>query len=384
MIRLSDPSQCCGCTACEAVCGTRAITMQADALGFKYPVVDERKCTDCHRCEQVCQFKTDYATPDNYATPRAFGLRHNDPEQVRTSRSGAAFIALSAVVLAEGGVVYGAGYKEHFRVAHVRATTAEELGVMKGSKYVQSDLEGVFRQVREDLRQGLTVLFSGTPCQTAGLRSCVGKRLSEKLYLVDIVCHGVPAPQLWQDYLAWLERRWGAEVTRVNFRDKRYGWRVHREGYYTGKRYRRANSFTRIFHLHISQRVACGQCPYANVRRPSDLTLADFWGSERVDREWNKDDRGLSLVLVNTARGLGLLQRAKADVDLREYPLEKCMQNQLRRPVKLGRENSAFQQLYAQAGFEVAARTFGCIGWRYHVYETLSQTKQWIKKITGK
>lgn len=230
MIEINDPKDCCGCTACEAICPKDAITMVPDALGFKYPEVDLDKCIDCHLCEKVCAFHPDYDKSLNLAQPDVYGARHKDMAEVATSRSGAAFIALSDYILEQGGVVYGAGYKDHFRVAHKRATTRGERDEFKGSKYVQSDLDGVFRQVKADLKAGLTVMFSGTPCQTAGLHSYVGKKLRENLYLVDIVCHGVPGPYLWRDFIAYIERKQGAPVSWVNFRDKeQFGWAAHHE-----------------------------------------------------------------------------------------------------------------------------------------------------------
>ncbi len=206
MIKILDPQDCCGCTACASICAHDAITMQPDALGFLYPVVDESKCVECGLCEKVCQFHPNYDKSLNLPSPDAYGARHKDMSQVETSRSGAAFIAISDRILEKGGVVYGAGYTDHFRVVHKRATNKEERDEFKGSKYVQSDLTGVFRQVKKDLQDGLIVLFSGTPCQTSGLASYVGNKLRENLYLVDIVCHGVPSPFLWRDYIAYVEK----------------------------------------------------------------------------------------------------------------------------------------------------------------------------------
>lgn len=164
--------------------------------------------------------------------PIAFAGRHKDMSEVMRSRSGAAFVAISDYILEQGGVVYGAGYKDRFRVAHKRATTKEERDEFRGSKYVQSDLTGVFRQVKEDLKNGLTVLFSGTPCQTAGLNAFVGKKLCENLYLLDLACHGVPGPYVWRDYLAYLEKIHGSKIIYVNFRDKeKYGWSAHKESF---------------------------------------------------------------------------------------------------------------------------------------------------------
>lgn len=230
MIHITDKSQCCGCTACASICPHGAITMQPDVMGFLYPVVDKNKCTDCGLCEKVCAFHENYDKSFNLPVPEVYAARHKDMHEVETSRSGAAFIAISDWILEHGGVVYGAGYAEHFRVVHKRATTKEERDEFKGSKYVQSDLGNVFKQVKQDLKDGHIVLFSGTPCQTSGLNSYIGKKLRENLYLVDIVCHGVPGPNLWQDLLSYLEEKKGDKICWVNFRDKQeFGWAAHHE-----------------------------------------------------------------------------------------------------------------------------------------------------------
>lgn len=230
MIKITDPSQCCGCTACSSICEYEAIQMKPDKLGFLFPVVDVNKCVDCGLCDKICSFNDNYDTSLNLEKPIAFAARHKDMGQVMKSRSGAAFVAISDYILDHGGVVYGAGYQDHFRVVHKRASTKEERDEFRGSKYVQSDMRGVFKQVRKDLKNGLVVMFSGTPCQTAGLNAYVGKKLRENLYLVDIVCHGVPSPYVWQDYLTYLEKRHGARIVHVNFRDKeKYGWKAHKE-----------------------------------------------------------------------------------------------------------------------------------------------------------
>lgn len=233
MIVIKEPKDCCGCTACASICTHDAISMIPDALGFLYPKVDAGKCVDCGLCEKVCQFNDNYERSLNLKEPIAYAARHKDINEVMKSRSGAAFVAISDYIIEQGGIVYGAGYKDHFRVAHKRATTKTERDEFRGSKYVQSDLTGVFRQVKKDLKNGLIVLFSGTPCQTAGLNSYVGKKLRENLLLVDIVCHGVPSPFVWRDYITYLEKKQGDEIVVVNFRDKElFGWRAHKESYY--------------------------------------------------------------------------------------------------------------------------------------------------------
>ncbi len=230
MIHITNPADCCGCTACASICAHDAITMKPDALGFLYPEVDMGKCTDCGLCEKVCAFNENYDTSLNFPEPIAYGARHKDINEVMRSRSGAVFVAISDYVLEKGGVVYGAGYTDHFRVIHKRATTKEERDEFRGSKYVQSDMNTVFCQVKEDLKKGLIVLFSGTPCQTSGLNSFIGNKLRKNLILVDLVCHGVPGPYLWRDFIEYLEKKEGAAITWVNFRDKElFGWAAHHE-----------------------------------------------------------------------------------------------------------------------------------------------------------
>lgn len=179
--------------------------MKEDNFGFIYPHVNTELCTNCGLCEKVCAFHADYDKSMNLSEPLIYAARHKSMQEIETSRSGGAFIAISDYILDIGGIVYGAGYADHFRVVHKRAVTKEERNEFKGSKYVQSDLRNIFPLIKKDLKDGYWVLFSGTPCQTAGLASYIGKRLSEKLVLVDIVCHGVPAPFVWRDYINYIE-----------------------------------------------------------------------------------------------------------------------------------------------------------------------------------
>ncbi len=353
MIKIENKEDCCGCTACASICTHDAITMIPDALGFLYPQVDVNKCVECGLCEKVCAFNDHYDTSLNLEKPIAYGARHKNMKEVETSRSGAAFIAISDYVLEQGGVVYGAGYAEHFRVVHKRATTKEERNEFKGSKYVQSDMNIVFRQVKEDLRNGLTVLFSGTPCQTSGLNSFVGKRLRERLFLVDIVCHGVPGPYLWRDYLSYLEKIQGSPIVWVNFRDKqKYGWRAHLESFIFKNGGGNKMSFTFLFYKHIMFRQSCGKCHFCNTRRPSDITIADFWGWEKTDPDINKDDKGLSLVLVNTEKGKRLFEAIKDRMNVVPADLENCLQTHLRMPSDIHPLRMQFEDEYKKKGFE--------------------------------
>ena len=382
MIQITDKKNCCGCTACAAVCPKDAITMKPDALGFVYPVVDLDKCVDCGLCEKVCAFSPSYETNENFENPIPVGARHKVAAEIDASRSGAAFVAISDWILEQGGVVYGAGYGDGFEVMHKRAVNKTERDEFRGSKYVQSNMGTTFRSVKQDLKDGRLVLFSGTPCQVAGLKRYVGERLRKNLYLADIVCHGVPSPYVWRDNLSFLEREKQSKVTSVNFRDKRKtGWRGHKETYLleNGKTIISV-IYTYAFYKHIMFRDCCATCPFTNLRRPSDFSLADFWGWEKSSPTFNKDNRGASLVLLNTPKGKELFEQIKKDLNILPAELANCMQPRLRTPSIVPPEREEFIRVYEEHGFEHAMRRFKCLGPQATLRNALSTLKH---KILG-
>lgn len=382
MIKIKNPADCCGCTACASICTHDAITMKPDALGFLYPEVNNSKCIDCGLCEKVCAFNDHYDTSLNLEKPLAYAARHKDINEVETSRSGAAFIAISDYILEKGGVVYGVGYTDHFRVVHKRATTKEERNEFKGSKYVQSDMNTVFRNVKKDLQDGLSVMFSGTPCQTSGLNSYVGKRLRENLYLVDIVCHGVPSPYIWRDYIAHLEKKQGAPIVWVNFRDKqKYGWVAHHETFkFKGKKNKK--SFKFLFYNHIMFRKSCGNCYFANTKRPSDITIADFWGWEKIDTNFNADNKGCSLVLLNTEKGYKLFEVVKDRMTTISANLEDCLQPNLQYPTTIHPKQIDFEKDYKCYGFDYVLKKYSNKGFKYNLKRIKFVIIRIIKRFT--
>ena len=215
-------------------CNKKAITMVADStLGFLYPQINTSLCVNCGKCDLICQFQDNYNKYDNYNEPYVYAMRPLDEKELMKSQSGAAFFILSNIILKEGGIVYGAIFDKHFNVVHNRATTTEEREKMRMSKYVQSDIQNIYPLIKKDLSEGKKVLFSGTPCQVAGIRSFLGKNLSEKLYTIDIICHGVPSPKVWRDYLEYLKKKYHKKIISIITRDKKYGWASHNETYIT-------------------------------------------------------------------------------------------------------------------------------------------------------
>lgn len=360
MISITDPRSCCGCTACQSICPQDAISMKPDSLGFLYPVIDDSKCTKCNLCSKVCSFNDNYKR-NEVNEVEVYAVRHKDIAEVESSRSGAMFIAITDYVIDNGGVVYGAGYKGHFIVTHKRATTKEERDEFRGSKYVQSELNDTFKRVRNDLKVGLMVCFSGTPCQTSGLRSYLEttRTDSTNLIIVDIVCHGVPSPYIWRDYLKWIEKRQKGTANAVCFRDKKeLGWASHKESFIINNKKVVCNTYTDIFYKHIMFRHSCQVCHYTNTTRPSDITIGDFWGWEKVDANLNKDDKGVSLVLLNSTKGKSFFERIKNDLDFIRTDINIALQPNLQRPSAIAPQRMDFERDYKRKGFEYVVKKY--------------------------
>lgn len=361
MIKTEDKQQCCGCSACESICKHKAISMRADNLGFMYPVVNETLCTDCGLCTSVCPFQNASTNHKVQQNPLAYAARHKDTKELLSSRSGAAFITLSDSILENNGVVYGAGYGSHFRVEHHRAETKEARDEFKGSKYAQSDISSIYASIRQDLINGRIVLFSGTPCQTAAVSAFVGKKLMQTLYLIDIVCHGVAAPKIWDDYLCYLERKTGKRIISVDFRDKlKYGWSgLHRESFlFEGETQRRYFDYT--FYSDLQIRPSCHHCPYASVTRLSDITIGDFWGIEKINPDFNADDKGCSLVICNTSKGKALFDKAKEVLNIIPVEhLKDCVQPNMLYPTPINEKQEQYLLDYMNYGFEYVMNKYG-------------------------
>ena len=360
MIHIVDKKDCCGCTACQSVCPRGAISMKPDSLGFLYPVVDKNKCTKCNLCSKVCSFNKAYKRNEANEI-EVYAVRHKDIKEIENSRSGAMFIAITDHVIDNGGVVYGAGYRGHFIVTHKRAISKEERDDFRGSKYVQSDLNDTFKRIRNDLKAGLMVCFSGTPCQTAGLRSFLDTTRTDftNLITIDIVCHGVPAPYIWRDYLDWTEKTHKGVADAISFRDKQeVGWTAHKESFIINGKKIFSSTYADLFFMHLMSRHSCNVCHYANTERPSDITIGDFWGWENIDTEFNKDDKGVSLVLLNSTKGKKLFDKVKHDIDYIKTELDLALQPNLQQPSTVSPQRMNFERDYKSKGFEYVMKKY--------------------------
>ena len=349
-----EKKDCCGCSACADVCPINAIKMELDEEGFLYPKINEDICIHCGKCDKVCGFSPVMKRAMPFTLPKAYGVKHRNDRVRISSRSGAAFVAFSDIILKQGGVIYGAVMHADFSVSHVRADNYPQRNMMKKAKYVQSSTVGIYPNVECDLKAGKSVLFSGTPCQVAGLLAYLqeNKIDDSKLFCCDLVCHGVPSPAIWKNYVDYIQKKYKRKIIEANFRDKEFGWDSHCESFVLENCSKKVVSrdYTDLFYDHIMFRPACYNCQFANVYRPGDLTLADFWGIEKNDASFN-DNQGVSLVLVNTAKGMELFEKAKQDFKWFECEITNCIQPTLVKPNTASSRREAFWNDYNRMNF---------------------------------
>lgn len=375
--------ECCGCSACANICAQTAIAMQPDAMGFKYPVVDLKRCTDCGLCESVCSFSVHYDRSQNI-DPTYYAAYLKDKDLLSQSQSGGAFVAFAKLILSHGGVIYGVGFDEHFTVKHMRATTWDECKKFRGSKYVQSDLDNVFELVKRDLRDGYFVLFSGTPCQIAGLKAYVGHNLSKTLYTLDLVCHGVSAPKVWDDYRVYIEKRKNDKLVEVRFRDKEnFGWGSARASYRFSRHPLTVVTFPGSFNREVLFRPSCSDCKFTNTTRVGDITIGDFW-SNRVIKGYNDTENGCSLIIVNSTKGKHLFESVDSYLNYIMVSQDDAMQYHLMHPVERDIHADEFANEYQKSGFYVAMRKYHDLGWKKQLRLRLGNIKRQILTIIRK
>lgn len=308
MIRITDKSRCCGCTACMNACPVQCIVMRRDREGFDYPVANPDLCISCGKCEEVCPL----ARPVQTLQPiQVLAARNQD--FLQGSSSGGVFPVLARNVIEEGGLVYGAVMNQDLTVSHEEASDMKGIDAMRGSKYVQSELYAAYDDVRSALEEGAEMMFTGTPCQIAGLKSYLGKNY-EGLFLVDCACHGVPAPGLWEKYVKALSDKYRMHISGVSFRGKERSWRQY-DMVLSGSGEKKEinhnkDPYMLLFLQDMTLRPSCYACPFRKGGSGSDLTLADLWNVSEA-AEGMDDDKGASLILVNTEKGRKAIEAAQ-------------------------------------------------------------------------
>lgn len=319
MISIKNNIDCCGCNACGDVCAHGAITFKTDIEGFWYPVVDETKCVDCRLCERVCPELHIGELKKNDNNPPVTVAAINKNMAVRwDSTSGGAFSALAEVMYEQGGYVSGAVYDENFLVHNFVSDKPEDLSRLRSSKYLQSNAEGLYVRIRELLRNGKKVLACGTPCQMAALRLFLHKDY-DNLVIVDFICRGVNSPKVYRKYLDSLERKYGGKVVYVKAKNKELGWRnlTRKVVFDNGKVYygvKMDDNFRRGYHTNVFCRPSCYTCQYKGFPRIADITIADYWGIEKINK--NLDNNiGTSMILLNSKKGENFFGQVKDKIE---------------------------------------------------------------------
>lgn len=345
---------CSGCNACAEICPKDCIGMVKDAKGFFYPKVETDICIHCELCVKVCPLGKGNV---KLHTPlKAFAAWNRDRNQHLASTSGGAAHVLSSYIIKMGGVVYGCT-SEDIHIRHIRVDDLSELPKLQGSKYVQSDVCGLYNQIKKDLKDGRTVLFIGTPCQVAGLKNFI-KNIPDRLYLVDLICHGVPSQQMLYEHIARVAK--GREVRQIFFRkgndivvslagdNFKYEANVWKEPY--------KDMYIKGFFDCMTFRPSCYHCCFAQSGRVSDITIGDFWGLQGIENFPPETKDGISVLLPVSSKGLELITAVESALHITERSVDEAVRGnkQLQHPSIQGRRSRLFGLLYPVLPFDIA------------------------------
>ena len=382
-----DPSTCYGCRACEHICPKGAISMAPDPEGFLYPVLREADCIRCGRCADVCPY--DKTTPD--LQPRqTYAAQYKKRDALRVSSSGGMFSAAADYILSRGGAVAGCVFDEGFTAVHVVSKAPDIIAKMRGSKYVQSDVGTVYPQFQRLLEAKTPVLFTGTPCQVDGLKRYLNKEYGS-LFTVDLICHGVPSPALFKQYLESLRQKSGT-ISDIRFRDKpRNGWRS--QGSVTAVRGGKAktrsispfnDSYYQYYYLrNCVSRQSCYTCKYSSSKRVGDITIGDYWNINEIKPELDVKD-GFSAVLINSRQGQRLFEAIRSELNVFETDLSAAVagNGNLSKPCDMPAARKNIYSRIREQGYDAVAAQ-DC---RYsHVIPFLKRhTPKFIKKLLKK
>ena len=367
MIAITDKRKCCGCHACASICPKQCIEMVYDDEGFLYPKIDMERCINCGLCERICPIlhKQKIEQGQKNEFPKAYAVVNNDSQVRLNSSSGGAFSLLAECVLSQGGVVFGASFNENFGVEHIGIEKVEDLKKLRVSKYVQSRIGECYKDAKKLLDSGRKVLFTGTPCQIGGFLKFLVKPY-ENLYTQDIICHGVPSPKVWENYVHYRENDAQAKVTSVSFRKKIEGQK--KTSFYmsfdNGTEYIKSPNYKdpmmKFFFFNKCLRPSCHKCAFKDIHRPSDITLADFWGAKRVVPDLN-DGKGISLVLIHSQKGQELFDEIKDKTTYRQVDFDKAIKHNpmIKRSTLKSYERARFMRDFKKLPFEKVVKRYG-------------------------
>lgn len=384
-VTITKKEKCFGCGACINICPVKAIVMKEDEKGFNYPQIDESKCIHCGACVKACPYNN--LTINSDLKKHFYAVKIKDDNIRKISTSGGAFYGMASEIINNNGVVYGALYNKNLAVVHNRITKIEDITKMMGSKYVQSSTENIFGNVKKDVEAGKKVLFTGTPCQIAAIKSFLKKDYSN-LILCDIICHGVPSPKTFKDHLSYIEEKRKKNIKNYLFRIKDNGWhstnhleKIVYEDESIDSSSILSQSFKYFFYSCKTFRDSCFECPFSNVEhRLSDLTIGDFWGIEKNYPSFD-DDLGISLCIIHNKKGMKFFDGIKNKYHIIETEKDKSLQENLIKPTDRPENIEQFWKEYNEKGYDYVLKKYTPYGFKNSIIYSI---KKLIKKIINR
>lgn len=381
MIDTVDIENCCLCGNCIQSCPKDAISFSKEENLFLYPIIDNNKCINCNLCESVCPAIN---TLNQNKLLKAYAVKNRDKQILKQSTSGGVFSALAMTVISDGGIVYGAAFDEKLQVRHIAVDDVNNLYLLRVSKYVQSDLNNVFSEIKNHLKNGKEILFLGTPCQSAALNTYLNKTIYYgKLYIVDFICHGILSQNLFNGYIKHLENKYKSKIIDFKFREKFYNW------YDSGPEILLKNGKKKHWALYedlymqgyfkaVCMRENCYNCKYKDFHSGSDLTMADFWGIENIEHDF-MEKMGVSALCVQSDKGLDLLNRSSNMLELREVNDEDIIKYNkgLVMPFAKSPKSKEFFEYAKKAGYITALK-------KYNKISFVEKLRRWHGKIVNR
>lgn len=351
---------CTGCRLCEQLCPHKAINIQQNNEGFLLAFVDDEKCVECNLCQKKCPQNSDVKKGE---VGSAYAIRLKDDEVLSNSASGGAFIGLARAFVQDGGYVAGVVYDNNWKAVFNITNETNGLEPMQSSKYLQADTSNIYSIIKGKLQEGQKVLFAGTACQVAGLKGFLNKEY-ENLYTIDLICHGVTSPLMFQLYIKWLEQRKQSKILSYNFRTKQKGWGLFYSYSYSNKKISNpmyVDPYYKVFLKGDAYRECCYDCRYASLERISDITIGDYWGIEQEHPSFYSS-KGVSSILINTNKGKVFFDNVMSDF----YVIET-------KPQSIAKHNENLQRPTHRNQIE-----------REHFYDGILTDENWFDKVAKK
>ena len=372
-----EKKECTGCFACYNICPKNAIEMYEDECGYIYPKINKDKCIECNLCRKICpaRNKIELKYPQ-----KCYAAKSKNNEILKSSTSGGIATLLSKKIIENNGVVYGAAFTNECNVEHIRVDNIKDLSYLQGSKYVHSYINDMYKKVKEDLTDKKKVLFIGTPCQIAGLKKFLMKEY-ENLYLIDLICHGVPSQKYLKDEVKRLNS--DLKIDRVNFRDKKFEdftFCINKNEKIKYSQEWQKNPYFYTFMNSITYRENCYNCKYASINRASDMTIGDFWGLNEKSKFYENRNEGVSVLLPITEKGLNLINMIHDEIEIEERDIEEAINgnDQLRKPAIAKNETYYFRKIYSKK--KDFFQTYKKVCYK-HYYKQKLKTNSLIKYI---